>query len=201
VLEPDEVKRLTALATSDPNAFGAEARQRALEAYDRREWYGIYAWTKSWITSGGGARMVDAWLLYVVSTLRQGQPRGAIHSTDLALRNWMEAPEDRAILLWVRAAVVHRRLKDPKTALADYVAAKERAPDWLAERIDSDSAQCAKDASSSRKRKPSVGPSPDYEDGDRTFVAGTNARREPGSMPTVWQHLLDTLADAQQPST
>jgi hypothetical protein len=47
----DESKLLS-LNTAD---FGAETQRLALEAYESRDWYGIYAWTKSWITTGGGA--------------------------------------------------------------------------------------------------------------------------------------------------
>ena len=153
-LEREELKRLTALASTSPVEFGSETRRLALEAYDARDWQGIYDWTKSWITSGGGGWFVDAWLLYVVSALLHGQPRTAVHSVDMALRTWIEAPEDRALLLWVRAAVVHRRLRDPKTAQADYTGADERAPSWLRQRVDRDAVECAADAATSRKRKP-----------------------------------------------
>src|SRR5918994_953932 len=84
----DESKLLS-LNTAD---FGAETRRLALEAYESGDWYGIYAWTKSWITTGGGAWVVDSWLLYVVSALLHGQPKGAVHSADLALANRIEAP-------------------------------------------------------------------------------------------------------------
>jgi hypothetical protein len=120
-----------------------------------------------------------------------------VHSVDLALLTWIEAREDRAVLCWVRAAVIHRRLKDPKTAQADYTAAKEGAPSWLRERIDRDAAGCAEDAPTSRKRKPSVAPAPRFEPRDRGFVAGPTIRSAPGSVPTVWPQLLEALTDAE----
>ena len=192
-LEKREVERLAALASTDPAAFGAETRQLALNAYEAQDWHGIYEWTKSWITSGGGAWDIDAWLLYVVSALRQGQPRTAVRSVDLALGVWIEAPEDRAILHWVRAAVVHRSLKDPKTALADYAVAKQGTPSWLVRRLDEDVLRCASDARTSRKRKRSVDPAPQLEPRDRSFVAPPSTRREPGAVPAVWPQLLESL--------
>jgi hypothetical protein len=184
-----------ALASVDPIEHGLETRRLALKAYQARDWHEIYVWTKSWIGRGGGAWVVDAWLLYVVSALLHGQPRVAVHSVDLALRTWIEAAEDRAVLLWVRATVIHRRLKDPKTAQADYTAARESAPSWLRQRIDRDAVECAEDARTSRKRKPSVTPAPELEPRDRGFVAGPTTRVEPGSIPTVWPQLLETLKD------
>jgi hypothetical protein len=185
----DESKLLS-LNTAD---FGAETRRLALEAYESRDWYGIYAWTKSWITTGGGAWEVDSWLLYVVSALLHGQPKGAVHSADLALANWIEAPEDRAVLLWVRAYIVHHKLRDPKTALANYDAAAAHAPPWLRERVEGDRSTCIVDAQASRKRKPSVGPAPTFVATDRDFVAGPVSIPEAGSVPSVWDQLVQAL--------
>jgi hypothetical protein len=181
---------LLSLNTAD---FGAETRRLALGAYENRDWYGVYAWTKSWITTGGGAWVVDSWLLYVVSALLHGQPKGAVHSADLALANWIEAPEDRALVLWVRAFIIHHKLRDPKTALADYDAAAAHAPPWLRTRIERDRSACAVDAEASRKRKPSVGPAPPFAAGDRDFVAGPVSIPVPGSVPSVWDQLVQTL--------
>ena len=44
-------RELLSLDTAD---FGSETRRLALEAYERDDWYGIYAWAKSWISNGGG---------------------------------------------------------------------------------------------------------------------------------------------------
>ena len=116
---------LFSLSTAD---FGVETRGRALEAYERRDWYGVYAWTKAWISDGGGAWVIDSWLLYVVSDLLHGRPKGAVHATDMTLDTWIEAPQDRAVLLWVRAYIIDHRLRDPKTAIEDYEAAARHAP-------------------------------------------------------------------------
>jgi hypothetical protein len=180
-----------------PAELGVEAQRRALAAYEERDWRGIYDWTKAWISSGGGAWIVDAWLLYVVSALLHRQPRTAVHSVDLALANWIEASEERALLRWVRASIVHRRLEDPKTAQADYEAAAGAVPDWLRERVERDVVECAADAARSRKRKASVVPAPDFKPGERGFVAPRTTVSKPGSIPAVWPQLLESLGAAQ----
>ena len=89
---PDELLSL-------PDAeFGVEVRQRALDAYEERDWHAIHGWTKAWISRGGGAWTVDAWLLYVISALLHSQPRIAVRSVDIALGIWIEPPADRAVL-------------------------------------------------------------------------------------------------------
>ena len=176
--------------------FGLETKRRALDAYAVRDWLMIYDWTKSWITNGGGAWMVDAWLLYVISALLQGWPRSAVHSVDMALETWIGAPEDRAILHWVRAAVIHRRMNDPKTAIHDYEAASEAALEWLRDQLASDLVSCAADAERSRKRKPSVDPAPVFwvSPGIDRYTGGPPTESvEPGSIPSVWFELLETL--------
>jgi hypothetical protein len=135
-------------------------------------------------------------LLYVISALLRGWPKSAVHSVDIPLETWIEAPEDRAILHWVRAAVIHRRMKDPKAALRDYEAAREATPEWLRDRLASDLAFCVAEAELSRKRKPSVDPAPSFwvSPGiDRNSVAPPSEPHEPGSVPTVWSELLETL--------
>jgi hypothetical protein len=184
------------LLSLPPQKFGIETKRRAMEAYAVRDWQMIYDWTKSWMMSGGGVWMVDAWLLYVISSLLQGWPRSAVHSVDMALGTWIEAPEDRAILHWVRAAVIHRRMNDPKTAIHDYEAASAASPGWLREQLASDLASCAADAERSRKRKPSVDPAPEFwmSPGiDRDKSGPPTESVEPGSIPSVWFELLETL--------
>ena len=88
-----------ALGTA-PKEFGVETKRRALQAYSQRDWQSIHDWTKAWISRGGGAWTLDAWLLYVISALLQGWPKAAVHSVDIAFSTWIEAPEDRAILHW-----------------------------------------------------------------------------------------------------
>jgi hypothetical protein len=164
----------------------------ALEAGD---WYDGYSTAKWWIAAGGGAWIVDPWLVYAASALLQGQPRQATHSLDLALRVWIPQPANRAILHWVRGDVIRRRLSDPKTALADLAAAAEGAPEWLLERGVADRNACAIEASGSRKRKPSVGPAPDYRGPGTTgdTVARQVSFRPDGSEPLVWHAVLTCL--------
>jgi hypothetical protein len=188
--QSEDERRLLSLPQAE---FGREARSRALAAYEDRDWQLIHDWTKSWISSGGGAWTTEAWLLYVVSALLQGWPRSAVHSVDMALGTWIEAPEDRGILHWVRASVIHHHLKDPKTALADYEAASEGTPDWLRERAERDLISCSAAAEKSRKRKPSVAAAPDFEVSDRSFVTRPTAPNRPGAVPEIWPQLLETL--------
>jgi len=159
-------QELLSLSTAD---FGAETRRLALEAYEQRDWQMVHGWTKAWISNGGDAWVIDSWLLYVVSDLLHGQPKSAVNATDLALGNWVEAPEDRAVLLWVRAFIIQHRLRDP-----------------------------TQDAEASRKRKRSVGPAPPFVTSDRDFVAGPVSVPEPGSVPSVWNELLQTLRPEEQ---
>jgi hypothetical protein len=178
----------------DPVAPEAEFREEAIAALDAGDWYGSYQLAKGWISGGGGAWIVDPWLVYVASALLNGQPRTAVHSTDLALKHWIPEAEDRAILLWIRGDIVRRRLNDPKTALADLASAAESAPSWLAGQAAVDRRACEIAATSSRKRKPSVGPAPDYK-GPGT-AAETVARPSPhpvGARPAVWDAVIAHL--------
>jgi hypothetical protein len=178
---------------TDPLAPGSEYRKLAVAALEAGDWHGAYRWAKGWI-GGGGAWIVDPWLIYVASALRHGQPRGAVHSTDLALKHWIPESEDRAILLWIRGEVVRRRLNDPKTALPDLASAAESAPSWLAAQAAADREACEIEAASSRKRKPSVGPAPEYK--GLGTAAETVARPSPhvvGSRPAVWDAVIARL--------
>ena len=178
----------------DPVAPEAEFRKEAIAALAAGDWYASYQWAKGWIRGGGGAWIVDPWLVYVASALLHGQPRTAVHSTDLALKHWIPEAEDRAILLWIRGEIVRRRLNDPKAALANLASAAESAPSWLAEQAAADHQACEIEASASRKRKPSVGSAPDYE-GPGTAVH-TVARRSPhpvGERPAVWDAVIARL--------
>jgi hypothetical protein len=168
---------------------------QAIAALNAGDWYDAYSTAKWWIGAGGGAWIVDPWLVYVASALVQGQPRSATHSTDLALRVWIPQPANRAILRWVRGDVIRRRLTDPKTALADLAAAAPAAPAWLMERAVADRDTCAIEARGSRKRKPSVGPAPDYRGPGTTgaTVARQVSFRPDGSKPLVWDAVLACL--------
>ena len=186
-MEPDD---LLALSAAD---FGAETRRLAIDACGRDDWRGVHDWTKAWISRGGGAWVIDAWLMYVASGLLHGQPRISVRSADLALGTWIESEQDRAVLLWVRGAVIHEKLNDPKTAVTDYGDALKHAPEWLLDRAQQDLARCSADAETSRKRKPSVAPAPVFAPGNRDFVAAAADVPPPGARPMVWDELLRVL--------
>ena len=173
-------------------------RREALECLAKGDWYGAYEGAKSWISIGGGAWILDPWLVYVASSLLHAQPRQAVHAIDIPLENWITDPMDRAILQWVRAAIIHRRLRDPKTALADYERASTGAPPWLHGQVMADLEACARDAERSRKRKPSVGPAPEYRGAYAHDIIAPpqETRHSPGSVPAVWDALLPYLQAA-----
>jgi hypothetical protein len=139
-----------------------EYRREIVEAFRRDDPHAADRWAKGWIGSGGGARTVEPWLVYVAAAVSEGQPRRAVHSTDLALRHWIEDAVGRAVLRYVRGEVIRRHLRDPKTALADLRAARPDAPGWLAEAAGDACGRCEAEAASSRKRKPSVGDAPGF---------------------------------------
>ena len=168
----------------------------AVEALAVQDVNAAHAWAKAWIGSGGGAWIVDPWLVYVASALLAGQPRNAVRSTDVALRHWIADSQDRAVLLWVRGNVVRRRLSDPKSALPDLAVAARTAPPWLIEIAAADRDGCALEATTSRKRKASVGAAPNHEGpGDvAETVARSTGPRLSGGRPPIWSAVADYLA-------
>jgi hypothetical protein len=154
--------------------------QDALEAGD---WHEAYRWAKGWIGSGGGARSVEPWLVYMASSLLRGQPRGAVNSADLALKHWIRAKKARAVIRYARGEVIRLHLRDPKTALDDLRASCAAAPPWLRELSAAAMAACEQEAPASRKRKPSVGPAPDYARPWMPAPSGAGSVREP---PPLW---------------
>jgi hypothetical protein len=112
------------------------------------------------------------------------------------LKVWIPQPANRAILRWVRGDVIRRRLNDPKTALADLSAAAEAAPAWLIRRALVDRDACAVEADASRKRKPSVGPAPDYQGpgSSANTVARPILTRPDGTQPLVWDVFMSCMA-------
>lgn len=180
----------------EPVAGEDEFSESAVAALKAEDWHGAYKWAKGWIGGGGGAWIVDPWLVYAVSALMHGQPRTAVHSLDLGLRHWIDAPEDRALLHYVRGTLIRRRLSDPKTARACLEAAVAHAPAWLRADAEQELAACRAEAAASRKRKPSVQRSPDYV-GPGTVagkVPGRQGVRSPGAPPRVWEAVWDVLA-------
>src|SRR5689334_12094392 len=146
----------------DVGEWGRECQANALAALSESDWRGVYEWTKSWVGWGGGAWRVDVWLLYSTSGLLKGEPRSAIHTIDMALRNWIESPINTAVLTWSRGVLVWKRLNDPKTALADLTTAAGQVPNWLEPDTSLRLGACEEAAAVSRKRVASVKSRPDF---------------------------------------
>ncbi len=172
----------------DVGLWGDECRGKALEALAQADWRGVYEWTKSWVSWGGGAWLPGAWLLYAASGLLHGQPKSAVHTLDLALSTWIEGPCDRAALTWCRGVLVWRDLGDPRTALLDLEAVHDNVPAWL----DTDTGlrleRCRQAAGASRKRVPSVKPRTELAppSAGRGFVAPAVGDHVDGTRPAVW---------------
>src|SRR5262249_7561537 len=153
------------------------------------DWHRAYEAAKGWISGGGGARITDPWCVYIASALLHRQPRTAVHSADLALGNWIADSADRAVLLWLRGEVIRRFRNDPKPAQADLDVAQQPAPSWLHDEVAAAAAACRLQATSSRKRKPSVDPAPAYTGDPSTqmFVRpAIDSPRPGGTRPNVW---------------
>jgi hypothetical protein len=143
---------------------------------------------RGWIGWGGGAWLPDTWLLYAVSALIEGKPRGAVHSLDLGLKTWLEGGADRAALTWFRGGIVMDRLADPKTALLDLDDAAADVPAWAESNTGDRLDQCRRAAEVSRKRVASVKPRPAHA-GPENFlhvVAPSVGARTDGEKPIVW---------------
>ena len=182
----------------DPRV-AAEARDSALASIEKGDAHGVYTAAKWWISAGGGAWVLDPWLLYMVNGVMDGKPRNATHSADMALKTWTEDPADRAVLLWARGSVIMRQLRDPKTAIADLTCCMTAAPTWLRDRAEEDETLCRTLAASSKKSKPSVPPSPAFTPpGDRSFVATALPGHVPGSLPSIWPQTLSVLLPEPQ---
>jgi len=169
-----------------------EYRELIVACLESGDPLGAHRWAKGWIGSGGGALLLDPWLTYIAAYLARRQPRNAVHAADLALGSWVDRDGDRAILCWIRAEIVRHWLKDPKTALADYVSAGESAPSWLRPRVEMDHAACEAEASASRKRKASVGAAPAHT-ASTTVAAPPNGEPPPDGQETVMFPFVDTL--------
>jgi hypothetical protein len=170
-------------------AVGAECRTAAVTAMRERDWRGVYEWTKSWVSRGGGAWFPETWLIYATSGIFHGQPRSATHTCDMALQTWIADPADRAMLHWARGQVTRLRVRDPKSALADFAAAAIGAPDWLQPDLVDARQACESEAAVSRVRKPRVKPAPGLRTMDTSFVVPAVVPHTPGAQPELWSEL------------
>lgn len=178
-------------------------RLSAAETLRSRDWRATYGRAKEWVYLGG-AFVPETWLVYAASGIFHRQPRTAVHTLDMALGPWIEHAPDRAILLWARATVVRCHLDDPKTALLDYTVALPDAPDWLRPQVATDIEACTNAAARSRKRKPSVKPSPEYWRAPEDFYDLVNNRmpgHRPGSRPALWDLIVPVLSVPNGPTT
>ena len=180
----------------DRLATDEEYRQRIVAAMEDGDWYEAYVWTKSWI-GRGGALLLDPWVAYVASSLLHGQPRTAVHSIDMALSTWIPRPGDRAVLLWMRSRVLRHRLRDPKVAMPDLLAAASSPPAWLAAEVSSDVEACEAECLRSRKRKPSVSAAPTFDESSHehmvTVWSAERSLPDDGRQPVLWSVVLPYL--------
>ena len=85
---------------NEKSDFSSEMRSSFSEENGR---LAAHRWAKGWIGQGGGAWIVDPWLVYAASAIMNGQRRNAVHSIDLAgnpsARSWasrrLDATPDR----------------------------------------------------------------------------------------------------------
>ena len=165
---------------------------------DADDWHDAYRWAKDWIGSGGGAGLLDPWLVYVGDGLGLGQTRTSIHAVDLALGTWIADDLDRGILLFVRARLIWLHLKDPKTAYTNMLMAETLAPTWLSEAVKDDLVRCEDEAGRNCRIKPTVSDPPDLQMSD--FAVATLADRRsplpaPGTEPPLWWQIYPLLCN------
>lgn len=164
-----------------------EYRREITACFEADDWLGAHRWAKGWIGSGGGARSVEPWLVYVACDLGRRQPRGAVRAVDLGLKHWIRGRAARAVLLYVRGEVIRRHVRDPKTALEDLRDAESAVPDWLREDAAAALAACDEEAPASRKRKRSVDPAPSYSG---RWLAGSGSVKRP---PPLWEPIHEII--------
>jgi hypothetical protein len=179
--------------------LACDYREWAANGLAERDWRTTYDAAKGWVSRAGGAWIPEAWLVYAASGLLHAQPRVGVRSVDLGLNNWVSAAPDRSILLWARALITWRYLKDPKTAASDLTSAAPDVPNWLRGRLERDQEACKEAAAISRKRKPSVADAPEYaeEPVAHDTVAARVAGHEIGSEPMLWSLLLPILTNGE----
>lgn len=170
--------------------------ERISALLDAGDWHAAYRWAKGWIGSGGGAALLDPWLVYVGDALTLGQWKSSVHAVDLALQHWISDSLDRGVLRWVRGRLIWIHLSDPKTALADLAAASVQVPGWLTDVASQDLRRCEGDAARSRRRKATVLPAPEFQPSDHAVVSLADRRSPvpaPGTEPVFWHRLLPLL--------
>jgi hypothetical protein len=174
-----------ALTPAEVSALEQEMKAEAEAALAQLDWQRAEQAARGWSATAGGARLPDPWLVQAASALIHGRPRTAVQALDLGLGHWVSPAPDRAILLAVRGWIILESLRDPKTAVEDFVAAHASAPRWLAAAVNAGYDRCQAQGPASRKRKRSVGTAPPAPEPPTGGVA-RGAVRVAGSRPSVW---------------
>lgn len=177
-----------------PAMIATAAREAAAAALEAGNWRGASVAANKLYRDGGEARTPEPWLLYAASATLNNRPVSGVSSLDVGLRNWVEDPADRSILLWARAAMTHNRLRDPKSALLDYDAAGQACPDWLRSQLAADRKACAAKARAKRTMEPEVGQAPTYDpSADQEAVAPPLPGIIPGTKPSIFDEVAVIL--------
>lgn len=177
-----------------PAVIAAGAREAAFVALETGNWRGASVAANKLISDGGEATTPEPWLLYAASAVLNERPVNAISSIDVGLRNWVHGAQDRAIMHWARATVTQHQLKDPKTALLDFDAAKADCPVWLVEQLAVERKRCASKARARRTLAPEIAAPPDYDPlADRDRAAAPLTGLVDGTQPSVWSAVLAVL--------
>lgn len=158
-----------------------------------RDWETSYHTAQEWVMYGGGAWFPDAWLLQACGAVLHHQPRMAIQVLDQALRHWIAAPADRAVLLWARGSLQLRQVKDPVGAASDFTAAAGAAPPWLRPLLVRDQVHGAAAASRSPQREVTSAPHFEVMTSNRATVAPADPNRRPGAQPRIWPQVASLL--------
>jgi hypothetical protein len=161
---------------------------RAITALAAGDWYGAYVATSTWSTEHSGAWLTDSWLLMAACDVANGHTRGTVHPLHLGLRDYIDRPQDRAILHWARGQLLLSRLADPASALVDLELAGSDGPAWLAPYV-------ADSVTEARREIASNGEPPEPANIDQVpSYTGNQAppRRRPadGSTPIVFDDLV-----------
>lgn len=168
-------------------------------ALSRGDARSAHRWAKGWIGSGGGAWLIDPWLVYVCSALIESKPRLGLHSIDLALRNWISDATDRSVLYWVRGAILYRILNDPGGASIEFSKSLASAPSWLAAEARTDLDEATSDSAARRGKHSRVPPSPEYV-GPGEFGNAVPPKVTPtvvGARPKLWDILVRYLPETR----
>lgn len=171
--------------------IATSAREAAVVALEAGNWRGASVAASKLVHEGGEATTPEPWLVYAASAVLNERPVNGVSSIDVGLRNWVEDPIDRSIMLWMRASLAWHQLRDPRTALADFDAARDDCPGWLAGQLASDRKRCASRARARRTLAPEIADAPVYDPVvDKDLAATPLPGLVPGTQPSVWDAVV-----------